>query len=272
MSIEEQVARHYTSGRLEQAILSAVAEAGLDTEHLAPEDLAAFDEFHVGGREASLALFAQLGAAPDLHWLDVGCGIGGPARLLASMSGCRVSGIDLTAEFVEVAESLTRRTGLVERVDFRRCSALDLPFGDGGLDGAIMLHVGMNIADKPALFAAVRRVLRPGAVFAVYDIMRRADGPLSFPMPWAATAETSFVASADDYRAALRGAGFEITAERDRSEFAQAFFREQRAKADAGGPGLRAIMGPAAGERLANAARAVDRGLLGPMEMIARAR
>jgi len=273
MSVEHDVARHYTTGQLEQSILSALSDAGLDPEKLSPEDLSGVDEFHIGGRQASLDLFAQVGAAPGTDWIDIGCGIGGPARTLAVSAGCAVTGIDLTDEFIAVATSLTRRTGLDRQVRFRQGSALDLPFAPGSFDGGYMIHVGMNIADKATLFASVHRVLRAGSVFAIYDIMRMGDGDLTFPLPWAALAETSFVATPAAYRHALQGAGFSIEAERSRSEFAVAFFREQRTRA-AEMPAkldLRAIMGPATAERLGNAACAVEAGLIAPVEMITRA-
>ncbi len=272
MSVEHDVARHYTTGSLEERILSTVSDAGLDPEKLSTADLSGVDEFHIGGRQASLDLFVQLNAAPGTHWIDVGCGIGGPARTLAVNAGCAVTGIDLTDEFIAVATSLTRRTELERQVRFRQGSALDLPFASESFDGGYMIHVGMNIADKVSLFASVRRVLRAGSTFAVYDLMRTGEGDLTFPVPWAASGETSFVATPAVYREALQGAGFGIVTERSRREFAVTFFREQRARAaeTTSKPDLRAIMGPAAGERVGNAARAIEAGLIAPVEMIAR--
>ena len=123
-----------------------------------------------------------------MHLLDVGSGIGGPARTFADAFGCRVTGVDLTEEFVEAANALTRRCGLSDRVSFRQASALALPFADASFDAATLIHVGMNIEDKAGLFAEVRRVLKPDARFGVYDIMRVAEGEIPYPMPWAATA------------------------------------------------------------------------------------
>ncbi|MGH6902558.1 MAG: class I SAM-dependent methyltransferase, partial [Geminicoccaceae bacterium] len=143
-------------------------------------------------------------------------------------------------------------------------------------DGAYMMHVGMNIEDKPALFCEARRVLKSGAAFAIYDVMRTGEGELSFPVHWAATAETSFVASAAEYREALAAAGLEIRAERDRSEFARAFFREAQARAAAaGGPpplGVHILMKGDVAQKAANVIANLENGLIAPIELICQAR
>lgn len=273
MEIERKVAQHYARSGLEAAILDALAAAGRDPDRLAPEDLAAVDEFHLGGRAATAALAADLALAPDERVLDLGCGIGGPARYLAAAHGCRVSAIDLTEAFVHTAEALTRRCGLADRVSFRRASALALPFADGTFDAATLIHVGMNIADKATLFREVLRVLRPAGRFGVYDLMRVGDGTIVHPVPWATTEETSFVATVEEYRRLLGAAGFEIVAAADRRELALALWREQRARAAREGPpplGLHLLMGPGAAERLGNAVAAVERGVIAPIQLIAR--
>jgi SAM-dependent methyltransferase len=272
---EGRVAGHYArGGGLEAAILRAIADAGKDPERLAPEDLAPLEEFHTGGRQATIDLAAQMGLRPGLSLLDVGCGIGGAARHFAHAHGCRVSGIDLTEEYVAVAGALTRRVGLEGVASFRHGSALALPFADGAFDGAYMLHVGMNVPDKVALFAGVRRVLRPGAVFAVYDVMRLAPGVLDFPLPWASGPEASFVEEPAAYRRALVAAGFAVEVERERREFG---LRALRATLDllarSGLPalGTHLLMGEAFPEKIANQAAALEGGAVGPVEVIARA-
>lgn len=274
MTVQDDVAGHYTHGALAEAIRSALVAAGRDPELLTPEDLAPVDELHTGGREATAALFAQLHAGPGQHWLDIGSGLGGPARHIAAAFGCRVSGLDLTPELVAVATDLTRRCGLAALVDCREGSALAMPFADATFDGACLLHVGMNIADKPTLFAEAHRVLRPGGTLAIYDLMRVADGTLAFPLPWAGGPETSFVATVEFYRAALLEAGFAPVAERDRTEFGLAFFRDAAAAVAAHGRpplGLHVLMGAETGQRVANVVAAIRQGLLAPMEMIVRA-
>jgi ubiquinone/menaquinone biosynthesis C-methylase UbiE len=187
-----------------------------------------------------------------------------------------VTGIDLTEEYVRMAEALARRVGLENWVSYRHGSALDLPFAPGTFDGAYMLHVGMNIDDKNKAFAEVRRVLKPGGNFAIYDVMRESgEGELSFPVPWAASLEASFVESAATYRRLLEGAGFAVEKERSRREFAIEFFRQMRARAtETGGPpplGLHILMGAAAPQKVANMIDNLERGLIAPTEIVSRA-
>jgi ubiquinone/menaquinone biosynthesis C-methylase UbiE len=224
-SIEQKVARHYARDNLEETILAALVASGKDPDRLATSDLAPVDEFHTGGREATIEFAAQMDLAPGMHLLDIGCGIGGASRFVAETYGCRVTGIDLTEDFVRTADALARRVGLQARVSYRQGSALALPFPPATFDGAYMMHVGMNIEDKPALFRQVHGVLKAGGVFAIYDVLQIGVGALSFPLPCADTAETCFVATPADYRRALEGAGFEIRKERDRYAFAVEFFR-----------------------------------------------
>lgn len=274
MEIEREVAQHYARRDLDAAILEALAAAGADPDRLAPADLSGVDEFHLGWHAATAALAQDLALAPDEQVLDIGCGIGGPARHFASVHGCRVVGIDLTEDFVRTAEALTRRCRLAERVAFRQASALALPFPDAGFDAATLLHVGMNIADKAALFREARRVLRPGGRFGVYDLMRVGEGEIAYPVPWATTEETSFVATADEYRRLLAAAGFEIAATTDRRELALALWREMRARVAREGPprlGLHLLTGPTAPQRLGNVIAAVERGVLAPVQIVARA-
>lgn len=236
MNTETKVAGHYTRGQLEDVILSAVAKAGKSPADLTASDLAAVDEFHVGGLQATQELAAHMELRPKLHLLDVGCGIGGPARYFASQHGCKVTGIDLTEEFVKVPGSLTRRSKLDHLVEFHQASGLALPFGAATFDRAYMIHVGMNIADKASLCREVRRVLKLGGLFIIFNITRSGEGPLRFPVPWALTEETSFVAEAKEYRRALEAAGFRISQERSRRPSAIEFTERAMARTAQGGP------------------------------------
>ena len=274
MDAEQQVAKHYTHGALEHAILEALRASGKSTDKLAPSDLSGVDEFHLGWRAATVEFAEELGLARDMHVLDVGSGIGGPARYFAEAHGCRVTGVDLTPEFVEVANALTRRCGLAEQVAFQQASALDLPFADGTFDVATLIHVGINIENKATLFAEVRRVLKPGAHFGVYDIMRTSAGDLPYPMPWAATPQTSFVEPLAAYRSLLAETGFLIEKERDRRDFVLKLAREMRENAAKHGVpplGPQVLMGTATPQRLGNVMDALERGLIAPTEIISRA-
>lgn len=273
MATEHDVQAHYQHGSLEQALVAGLVAMGKDPEKLAPDDLMGADEFHIGGAQATGELGAALGLTSGMHLLDVGSGIGGPARHMAAAHGCRVTGIDLSDEYVEVARSLTRRMGLDGRVTFRQGSAVAMPFADGEFDGATLLHVGMNIADKRALCAEVYRALRPGGLFAVYDVMRMQPGELMFPVPWSTTPDTSFLEPPETYRAALTAAGFTLEAERSRAEFAKAFFAALQARLAQSGPqplGLQIIMGPTAGVKVGNMVRMVNAGMIAPVEILAR--
>jgi SAM-dependent methyltransferase len=274
MSSEAKVAGHYGRGQLEESILAAVAREGKDPENITAGDLAAVDEFHVGGLEATQELAAHMELRPGLHLLDVGSGIGGPARYFAAEHSCSVTGIDLTEEFVRVAASLTKRTKLDRLVEFRHGSALQLPFAPNTFDRAYMIHVGMNIADKAGIFREVRRVLKPAGLFTVYDIMRTGDGPIRFPVPWALSEETSFVATARDYRDALHTVGFQIAQERGRGPFAIAFTERVMARMAQSGPpalGLHLLMGEKAPIMAGNMLAMMKEGVLEPVELYARA-
>lgn len=274
MNTEQQVAKHYTHGSLQQAIFDALRQMGKDPERFTAMDLVTGDEFHLGWLPATAGLAKELGLAPGMHVLDVGSGIGGPARYFAEAHRCRVTGIDLTDEFVQVATELTRRCGLSDLVAFRQGSALDLPFEAGTFDAATLIHVGMNIADKKRLFENARRVLKPSALFGVYDIMRVAEGELPYPMPWAQSSETSFVETPDAYRRMVSAAGFKIEREENQRQLVLDLAREMRAKAEASGPpplGPQTLMGPAFRERLGNVMATLERGTIAPVQMIARA-
>lgn len=270
---EAKVAGHYTRGGLEEAILQAVKRMGLEPDRLNPMDLAAADEFHVGGLDATRELAAQLELAPGLHILDVGSGIGGPARYFAAEHQCKVTGADLTEEFVQVARSLTRRTRLDHSVEFVQASALALPFKPETFDRAYMIHVGMNIADKAGVFREVWRVLKRGGVFAIFDFVRTGDGPITYPVPWASSEETSFVVSKESYRDALEKAGLHVERERARTAFAIEFTERAIARAAQNGQpalALHILMGASAPLMIKNVLAMMKQGVLEPVEFFAQ--
>jgi SAM-dependent methyltransferase len=270
-SIEEGVARHYAVYGVLDRIREGLASLGRDPDHIAPEDLKAVDEFHIGGGEATVRLLDQLGIGPESHVLDIGSGIGGPARTIARRYGARVTGIDLTPEFVDAARALSRMCGTEGSVSFVAGSATDLPFPDDVFDVALLLHVGMNIPDKPGLFAEAARVVRPGGTFAVYDVMKVGPGELQFPVPWAETADLSALAAPQAYREAARAAGLTLRAESDRSRDALDFFARIRAAALDAKPaplGLHQLMGPTVGLKTANMIAAISAGVIAPTEML----
>lgn len=272
LDVEHRVAGHYTTGGLTDRIVGALRTLGVDPENAAPSDLKAADEFHTGGLEATDALLQRLRIDADTDVLDIGSGIGGPARLLADRFGCRATGVDLTPEFVEAARALTDMVGLADRVEFHLGSGLDLPVADNSADLALLLHVGMNIADKAGLFAEAARALRPGGIFAVFDVMAGdSDEALHFPLPWSTGPETSFVDAPQTYLSAAADAGFSIVSQTDRSDFARDFFQRVFARLAEDGPsplGIHLMMGETAGEKLQNYVANLEAGRIAPVEMI----
>jgi MPBQ/MSBQ methyltransferase len=217
---ETAVADHYNVAGLMKRITDTLERAGVDPEAPNPLDLAPVDEFHMGGRAATAHVAELMNLAPDARVLDVGSGLGGPARFLAAECGCFVSGIDITPEFVSVARMLSERTGLATRVEFRLGSALDLPWPDATFDGALTFHAAMNISDRPRLYSEVARVVRFGSIFAIYDVMKGPEEGMVFPVPWAETADTSFLVTPLEMETLLGDAGFDIIRREDRSELA----------------------------------------------------
>src|SRR5215471_9727278 len=271
MSVEQQVSTHYTAGNLEQKILGALREAGKDPARLSSDDIAPLDNFHLGGRQAISDLASFMHLSPAMHLLDVGCGVGGPARYFAEQ-GCQVTGLDLTEEFVRVAESLTRMLKLEGKAQFRQGSALEMPFPSGTFDGAYMIHVGMNIEDKAGVFREVARVVKRGGRFSIFDIMQTGDGPLEFPLPWAVGAETSFVRTTEDYRKMLEVTGFRVEHERGRHQFAVEEMQRRMARGPSGAPpviGVHILMGEKAPMMLKNVNQAIVSGQLEPVEIVA---
>ncbi len=270
----DRVASHYTRGNLLDAIAAGIERLGKSPESVRIEDLAAIDEFHIGGALATQAFLGQVDLSPDDHVLDIGCGLGGTSRFIAHTYGCRVTGVDLTHEYVETGRTLCSWVGLEDRVDLVQGNALDMDFPSGTFDAAVVLHVGMNIADKRALAEEAWRTLKPGGSFGIYDVMRVGEGELTFPVPWATEAESSAVAPPDAYKSALADAGFVLTGERDRSGFALDFFERLRRDAQAGqGPpplGLHLLMGEDASTKVQNMIENISVGRVAPVELVAR--
>lgn len=193
--------------------------------------------------------------------LDVGSGIGGPARFVAASYGCRVMGIDLSETFVDAAHYLTERTGQ-SGVSFQTGSALALPFDDGGFDAALLLHVAMNISDRAHLYGEIRRVLKPGGKFAIFDVVLNSGDP-HYPVPWARTPTTSFLLTVTATREIIEAAGFRTLAWRDDSEAAKAWVAQLRASGPPHAPNLGVVMGPDFAQLSANLGRNLLEGRLG---------
>src|SRR4051794_14736181 len=263
MDVRELVTSHYGAGNLGERILHALAEHGVDTDRLGPADLFAVDQLHFGGAPAVQHLLDRMDVGPGSRLIDVGCGIGGASRM-AAMAGAAVTGVDLTPEFVDTATRLTAQVGLSDRATFVTTPGDSLPAEDDSFDAAVLVHVGMNIPDKGAVFQEIHRVLAPGGVFGLYEQVRTGDGELPYPLPWAQDQRSSFVETVEDYRAQLEAAGFTVENVEDQTQRATTPPPQ--------GPVTNAVIfGPAFVERIGNDIAATKAGLLATVMILARA-
>ena len=177
------IAAQYSDGEARARIEQALRQAGKDPDRLDAYDLALMEDFHSAGRFATLELIKLAAVRKEDRVLDAGTGIGGTARLLAHEIGCQVDAIDITPEFCELAQWLDESVGLADKIHVREADVLDLPFEDASFDVVISQHVQMNIADKGALYAESRRVLKPGGRLALWDITAGPVHPIIFPVP-----------------------------------------------------------------------------------------
>jgi sarcosine/dimethylglycine N-methyltransferase len=255
------VRAHYGAAGLTERLKTALAALGPETQRLAPPQLAALDQFHTRGLAATAELATLAGITADMSVLDVGSGVGGPARFLAATYGCRVTGVDLSEPFVDAARYLTGRTGQSGQVSFETGSALELPFDGGRFDVALLQHVAMNISDRAGLYREIHRVLKPGGRFATFDVVSDGGEP-HYPVPWARTPATSFLLSAAATRAVIEPAGFRTLAWQDDSEAAKAWFAQLREAGPPPSPNLGTVMGPDFAQLAANLGRNLLEGRL----------
>ena len=254
------ISEHYASDDLAVAILTALHKAGNDLDSITAQDLTPVDQLHTRGKDATLELAHLAGITPEMRVLDVGGGLGGPARTLATEIGCSVEVLDVTEEFCRAGEMLTTRTGLGDLVSFRYASALDMPHPDASFDAVWMQHSSMNIADKERLYAEIHRVLRPGGHLALHEIMAGPVAPIHFPVPWARGPEISFLRLPEEVRALIASIGFDESAWVDDTASALRWFRERLAAADAASGelpplGLHLVLGADLGQMFQNLAR-----------------
>ncbi len=229
------VEQHYGRvGGLAELIAGKLRAAGKDPSQLTASDLAAVDEFHIRGRAATLEVAARMEIGPGSRVLDIGSGLGGPARTLAERYDCEVVGIDLTAVFCEAATELSRWVVLLGKTRFVQGDATALPFEAASFDAVMTIHTAMNIADKATLYAGAHRVLKPGRIFAVYDILQGEGGEVHYPVPWARDPAISHLASPHEMRALLTGAGFQIVEEIDSTDEGLPWFKAEVERAVSG--------------------------------------
>jgi len=274
----DKVVAHYGESDIRHRLDAALTAAGLGDRLLSPADLAPLDQFHTRGLAATVELAEACGIAPGAHVIDVGSGLGGPSRYLATKFDCRVEGVDLSPAFVEAATYLAERANLSSKVSYRCADALSLPYGEGSFDIAWTQHVAMNIADRARLYSEVHRVVRPGGRFAIYDVVAGNGEPVHFPVPWSRTAATSFLLTPEAMKSALETAGFKIAVWSDRTEAAVSWFAEQRKSRAQAAPtpppvlGLHIAMGADFPALSANLGRNLTEGRVGLIQAIVERR
>ena len=264
MSQLPSVASHYArEGELTGRILSALTAAGKDLDRLTAADIAPYDQFHSRGHKATAELAELLRPQRGQLALDLGCGIGGPARWLASERGCQVVGLDLTEVYCRTASELSARVRLDRQTRFICADALHLPFADASFDLVWTQHAAMNIADKARLYREVARVLKPGGRFGLYDVMAGPkdgeEGLPYFPVPWSDSAAWSHLMAPQGVREAVLATGLKERHWRDLTEDAKAWSEKavaaQASAKTSTGPAL--ILGPAFAEMVANLRRSL---------------
>ncbi len=263
VAVASAIETHYTTGALVERIMSALVESGRDPEALRLQDLEPVDAFHIRRGQATRELAALAGMRPGLRVLDVGCGLGGAARYLASAYDCRVTGIDLTKEYCEAATELSQRLGLSDRTEFLRADALDLPFDEGSFDLVWTEHAQMNIEFKWRFYRQIARVLAPGGLLAFHDIFSGPGGDVHYPVPWAGDPSLSHLVSPQELRELLELWGFRVRHWNDVTEPSRRWFRPVSDRIGGDGPRpleTHLLMGADAQRKLANLVRSLEEG------------
>ena len=270
-----EVIDHYGVASLTTRINDALRRAGFGDGAVSWEDLAPLDQFHVRGLAASRELADAMSLAPSASVLDIGCGVGGASRFLAATYGARVTGIDLTPSFIEAATMLSARAGLSDTTHFTVADAVDLPYGGASFDYAWTQHVAMNIRNRSALYNETHRVLRPGGLFGIHDIVQGDGGAIQFPVPWAREQAMSHLLTSDAMRGTLMQSGFEIVSWLDTTEATRTWIERLLSHRNSASPppalGLGVITGPDLPAMIANLGRNIAEDRARVVQVVARA-
>ena len=260
---------NYRSPGLIERIKTAFQKAGKPLTELTLADLEPLDEFHIRGAQATQEIIDLLAATPQMHVFDAGCGLGGPARRIAAASGCRVSGIDLTDDYCIAGNEISAWLGLASQVKLSVGNVTAMPkLQDRTFDAAYTIHVGMNIADKKEFYSEIKRIMKPGSTFLIYDVFTKDYRPLEYPLPWALDPNSSFLITIHELQALLSVYGFRITQTIEQTDAARTFL--QNTPRNTSPVGLSLLTGQRSREKFANLFKNLSAGNLAVATILCR--
>lgn len=269
----QSINQHYGQPDLKTRILAALQDAGKNIGALTRDDLKTFDEFHIGGVAETRNLARLAGLKPGMNVLDVGSGLGGPARTLAAEFGCLVTGLDLTEEYCQAAQMLTERVGLTDCVTFQQGNALEMPFADNCFDAVWTQFTGMNIEDKALLYDHIRRVLKNGGILAIHEVMAGSVDDLYYPVFWTNTPSLNYLKSQAEIRHLLKARGFAEAIWQDVTQRSTDWFRAMIERVRQSGPtplGLNVFIAEGVPQKAANMIRNLEENRISVIQAVFR--
>lgn len=253
-TLNQSIENHYLKEDLYEDIINRLSEQNIALDNVKRSDIAGTDEFHVRGAAVSRELANSIDIK-GVSVLDVGCGLGGPCRMLADEYNCEVTGIDLSNEYIRTAKKLSKLVNLNNKTTFIKGDATKLPFENSTFDVVWTQHVQMNIPDKKKFYSEINRVLKTGGYFLFYDILMKGNGKISYPMPWASNANHSFLFQVEEMETILKGVGLTKKQSNDQTQAGIEFFDKLVARLKEFGPpkmGLNVLMGDTTKSKLMN--------------------